>query len=72
MSSYTQDRFLRRTDMLTMVGIPQSTVYLMMQRSEFPRSYRITRRLVAWKESELREWMHSRPGYEPRRQRKAA
>ena len=47
------DRFLRRHDMLSMVGVPQSTVYLMMQRGEFPRSYQISRRLVGWKESEI-------------------
>jgi prophage regulatory protein len=65
------DRFLRRRDMLATVGIPQSTVYLMMSRGEFPRSYQITRRLVGWKLSELQAWMESRPGYEHRPQKAA-
>ena len=51
MSASRPDRFLRRHDMLSMVGVPQSTVYLMMQRGEFPRSYQISRRLVGWKKS---------------------
>ena len=63
MNRQTNDRFLRRHDMLARVGIPQATVYLMMQRGEFPRSYRITRRLVGWRESEIVDWMASRPGY---------
>lgn len=65
------DRFIRRRDMLAVVGIPQSTVYLMMSRGEFPRSYQITRRLVGWKESELSAWIASRPGYEHRPQKAA-
>lgn len=72
MSAPRPDRFLRRYDMLSMVGVPQSTVYLMMQRGEFPRSYQISRRLVGWKKSEIAAWMASRPGYQHRPQSKAA
>ena len=65
MENKPNDRFLRRQPMLAMTGLPQSTAYLLMKRGQFPKSYKISPRLVAWKESELRAWMDSRPGYQP-------
>ena len=62
----TPDRFLRRRDMLATVGIPQSTVYLMMSRGEFPRSYQITRRLVGWRLSEVSARLEGRPSHQHR------
>lgn len=37
------DRFIRRRELLAIVGIPQSTLYDLMQRNLFPRNVRASR-----------------------------
>lgn len=61
------EQFLRRKEVERLTGIPTSTLYEMMARGEFPPSYRITPRLVAWKRSQIVGWMASRPAYQPTR-----
>lgn len=54
------DRFLRRPEVEKITGVPCSTIYWLMSRSQFPKPYRLSARMVGWKESELREWQASR------------
>ena len=60
------DQFIRRRDVVRITGIPQSTLYSMMACGDFPPSYRLGKRTVAWKASEIAAWMRSRPAYKAR------
>ena len=51
---------LRRKAVEDKTGLSRSTIYAMMSDGKFPRPYRIGRRAVAWKESDLIEWLESR------------
>lgn len=53
-------RFLRRPDVERLTGLPRSTIYDLMSRAGFPKPVRLSDRLVAWIESEVRAWMSKR------------
>lgn len=53
-------KMLRRKAVEDKTGLSRSTIYAMMSDGKFPRPYRIGRRAVAWKESDLIEWLESR------------
>ncbi len=53
------DRLLRQRAVTELTGISRSEIYAMMERSEFPRPYKIGRQSVGWKSSELEQWMDS-------------
>ena len=55
------DRLLRLRDVQAIVGLSRSTIYEMMQKGLFPRQVLLGRRAVAWWESEVNEWVASRP-----------
>lgn len=55
------DRYIRRPEVETLTGLSCSTIYRMMDDGEFPRPHRLTRKTVGWKESEIVEWLASRP-----------
>jgi prophage regulatory protein len=42
------------------VQLSRSTIYLMIQRGEFPPPIKIGRRAVAWRESDIEAWISSR------------
>jgi prophage regulatory protein len=54
------DRFVRLREMLQITGLPRATVYELMAKNLFPKNYRISPRLVAWKAGDLATWMQSR------------
>lgn len=54
------DKLLRRPFVEEVTGLSRSTIYAMMSDGKFPRPYRIGRRAVAWKESDLIEWLETR------------
>jgi prophage regulatory protein len=54
------ERFLRRDEVTRITGLPVSTIYEMMGRGAFPKSFRISPRLTAWRESELAAWQRAR------------
>ncbi|MCK5748672.1 helix-turn-helix transcriptional regulator [Oricola sp.] len=53
-------KFLRRSDVEAMTGLPCSTIYEMMERGSFPRPVRLSPRIVGWIESEVIDWQRSR------------
>ena len=55
------DRLLRMTEVVEIVELSSSTIYRYMAKGMFPRSRRIGPNSVRWLESEVREWMESRP-----------
>lgn len=60
-------QYLRLPEVSKRTGLARSTLYVMMERGDFPRPRRISRQLVAWPEHEVVAWMGSRPlaGPEP-------
>jgi prophage regulatory protein len=54
------ERFLRRDEVTRITGLPVSTIYEMMGRGAFPKNFRISPRLTAWRESELAAWQRAR------------
>jgi prophage regulatory protein len=49
-----------------MCGLPTSTLYYLMGRGEFPANVQLSRRIVAWRESEILSWLANRPTYQPK------
>lgn len=59
--TYQAIRYIRLPAVLGVTGMSRSTVYLLMQKGEFPRPVKLTSRSVAWPESAITDWLASRP-----------
>jgi prophage regulatory protein len=57
MSDQPQSRFLRLNDVLDRTRLSRATLYRKIQDGTFPKQVRIASRCVAWRESEVAEWM---------------
>ena len=55
------NKYLRRVSVEEVTGLSRSAIYALMAKGEFPRPVRLTTRAVAWSESAVVEWLHSRP-----------
>ena len=53
-------RFLRLSEVRNRVGYGRATIYRLMAAGEFPRSYSLGARAVAWLESEIDAWIEAR------------
>lgn len=54
------DRLMRRREVEKVTGLSRPTIYVMINKGLFPRPCRIGKRAVAWRQSEIEEWMASR------------
>ena len=54
------NRLLRRREVLALVGIGQSTMCDWMARGEFPRPVELGSKLVAWRDSDIADWLAAR------------
>lgn len=54
-------RLLRRPEVQSLTGLPVSTLYDYLAAGTFPAPVKLSARSVAWKESEVRAWIDSRP-----------
>lgn len=54
------DRLLRLHRLLEVTGLSKPTLYRMMARGEFPGSVRLGARSVAWRSSEVAQWIADR------------
>ena len=64
----TNARLLRLREVLALCGLSRSTLYRQMGEGAFPRPLRVGVRAVRWRESEIEDWLVSRPratGYAP-------
>ena len=52
---------LRLRDLLKVVPISRSVIYDMVKRGEFPKPVKVGPRAVAWRMSDVRDWIDSRP-----------
>lgn len=53
-------RFLRRSEVQSVCGLPTSTLYELMERGQFPRPIKISARTVAWLEDDVARWQQAR------------
>lgn len=51
------DRFMRRPEVLAMVGVSDSTLYALIRARKFPPAVGIGDRCVAWSRRAVVEWM---------------
>ena len=56
----SSERLLRLPEVIARTGCPRSTVYEKMQKGEFPTSVAIGARAMAWRESDITNWIVSR------------
>lgn len=55
------NRFLSKPDVLNITGLSHVTQWRMEKRGEFPQRRQISPGRVGWLESEVLEWMNTRP-----------
>ncbi len=53
-------QLLRPRQAAEMLGVSRSTLYRLAADATFPRPVKLTKQCVAWRESELREWVEIR------------
>ncbi len=54
------EMLLRKHKVIERTGLPSSTIYYYIARKEFPSPVKLGARSVAWKKSEIDEWIDSR------------
>ncbi len=52
-----QEQFLRLSGVIPLVALSKATVLRLERAGKFPKSIRITTRCVAYRSSQIREWM---------------
>jgi predicted DNA-binding transcriptional regulator AlpA len=58
------DRFVRVEEVAQRIGVSKFTIYGWVKRGAFPKSYQLNPEIgsaVAWRESEIEQWMGTRP-----------
>jgi prophage regulatory protein len=54
------DRFMRIPEVTHVTGLSRSTIYNCVDDGSFPAPVRLTARAIAWRESEVKQWMDER------------
>ena len=57
----TRDTYLRLPDVMAATGLSRPTIYRRIRSGEFPPNYSLGGHSVAWKRSEIEDWIDSRP-----------
>jgi prophage regulatory protein len=52
---------LRRRQVEQLVQLSRSTIYAKVKKQTFPAPYRIGEKAVAWRVSEIEQWLEARP-----------
>ena len=55
------DPILRMSEVVAVTGLSRSTIYRRMAEGQFPRSVKLGKGRVGWRESEVQEWLESLP-----------
>lgn len=56
----TEPRLIRRKDVQAKTGLGASSIYAMMKNGQFPLCLNLSKRRVAWIESEIDQWIANR------------
>ena len=60
-----QDKLIRLPAVIARTGLARSTIYESIRTGRFPPPVKIGPRAVAWRASEIDEWIESRPSAHP-------
>lgn len=55
-----RDRLLRLPDVEAMTGLRKSSIYTLIKDGKFPKQITVTRRMSAWAESAVLQWVQDR------------
>lgn len=55
-----RDRLLRLPQVIEATGCQKSTIYGLMKKGDFPKSIAVTRRMSAWPETAVLQWVQDR------------
>ena len=61
MAAITFPRLLKRPEVEKVVGLSCSSLYRLMSQDDFPRPVRLGGRAVAWRATDIADWLESRP-----------
>lgn len=53
------DRMIRLPEVTKITSLSSAQLYRMMEEGTFPKQYRISHRVAAWKESEVAAWVNA-------------
>lgn len=56
----SQTRLLRKPAVLDRVGFSDTTLWRLVRSHAFPASIRLSAHMVAWRESDVEDWIHQR------------
>jgi len=56
-----KDRLLKLREVQDATSVKKSTIYHLMSLGEFPKNIKVGSRSVAWRESEIQQWIADRP-----------
>ncbi|MBB6191154.1 prophage regulatory protein [Sphingobium wenxiniae] len=59
-SAPTREAYLRLPAVISATGLSKATIYRRIKAGEFPDAYSLGGHSVAWKRSELEDWMENR------------
>lgn len=54
-------RILRRRQVEDLTGLSRSSIYREIEYGRFPRPVRLTAQSVGWRETDIDQWLESRP-----------
>jgi len=54
------NRFLRKPEVIKLVGLSDTTIWRMEKRGEFPQRRQLSQRAVGWLSDEVFSWMENR------------
>ena len=52
-----EKRFIKLNEVIHTTGLSRASIYLMIQRGQFPRQLNISERSVAWVSTEVQGWI---------------
>jgi prophage regulatory protein len=58
---FSSAMFLRIGTVMRITGLGRSTIYRLMADEQFPSPVRLTKRVVAWRRTDLERWSEGRP-----------
>ena len=55
------EKFIRRPAVEAQIRLGRSTIYKLMSEGKFPLPVKLTKKAVAWRQSDIDAWLASRP-----------
>lgn len=59
-TSAIPDQFIRRPTVCQITSLPSSSLTDLISKNQFPKPFKLSERMSAWKLSEVMEWMNTR------------